>query len=59
MSKGHYRTVPVIEFCICDDDEGMHHADDRLSFEDTKKTLWELRIANPDIEYTLIAEIDA
>lgn len=51
--------VPVNGFMVCDDDENVHHADNTLSFADTNKLLQKLRTENPDIEYTMFAEIDA
>lgn len=55
----NYQSIPVIEYMISDTDEGMHHADNRNSFEQTDELLQKLRDDNPDVEYTMFAEIDA
>lgn len=57
MSK--YHSIPVVEYMISDSDEGIHHADNRNSFEQTDELMQKLRADNPDVEYTMFAEIDA
>ena len=57
MSAWH--TIQVVEFCIGDDDEGHHTADNPQSFEDTNALLEELRAKNPTVTYTMFAEVDA
>ncbi len=52
-------TVPVVRFIICDDDEGMHEPDNPVSFESADEMLRNLREQNPEVNYTMIAEIDA
>lgn len=54
-----YQTVPVIEYLISDDDEGITYADDTTSFDKTDTLLQKLRLENPEITYTMYAEIDA
>jgi len=55
----NYQTVPVVEYLISDDDEGITHADNTTSFDETDTLLQKLRLENPDITYTMFAEIDA
>lgn len=55
----NYQTVPVIEYLISDDDEGINHAENTTSFEETDALLQKLRAENPDVTYTMFAEIDA
>ncbi len=54
----NYQTVPVITYLICDDDEGIIHADNTTSFDETDTLLQKLRLENRDITYTMFAEID-
>jgi hypothetical protein len=55
----NYQTIPVVEYAICDSDEDMHYAEDRNSFDRTDELLHKLRSENPDVEYTMYAEVDA
>lgn len=54
----NYQTVPVIEYLIGDDDEGITHADNTTSFDETVTLLQKLRLENPEGAYTMFAEID-
>jgi hypothetical protein len=56
MSEWH--TVLVSRFFVCDDDEGVHEADNPLSFEQTDALLTKLRDENPTVNYSLVAELD-
>ncbi len=52
-------TIPVVRFFISDSDEGIHEAAWPQDFEASCALLEKLRSENPDISYTLCAEIDA
>ena len=55
----NYQNVPVVEYLISDDDEGITYADNTTSFDETNTLLQKLRLKNPDITYMMFAEIDA
>ena len=52
-------TIPVVKYFIGDDDEGLHEADNPQGFEESAALLERLRAENPDVLYTLCAEVDA
>jgi hypothetical protein len=54
-----YYTLPIVKFLVCDDNEGTHEADNNRDFRETDALLNKLRGENPDVAYTLYAEVDA
>ena len=54
-----FHTLPVVKFVICDDDECTYEADNNRDFQESDALLNRLREENPDVLYTLYAEIDA
>ena len=54
-----FHSLPVVKFVICDDDEGTHEADNNRDFEESDALLNRLREENPDVAYTLYAEVEA
>lgn len=57
--RSQYMNIPVTQFLISGDDETVHEADDPASFEQTDDLLNRLREENPNVTYSLLAEIDA
>ena len=51
--------LEVVEFVICDDDENVHKAEDSTHCQDTLSLLSALRSADPDVQFTLYAKIQA
>lgn len=54
-----FHTLPVVKFIVCDDDEETHEADNNRDFEESAALLNRLREENPDVLYTLYAEVEA
>ena len=52
-------TIPVVKYFIGDSDEGIHEADSPQDFDGSCALMERLREENPDIIYTLYAEVDA
>lgn len=57
--NSNLRTIPVVKYFIGDDDEGLHEADNPQDFDESVALLERLRDENPDVLYTLCAEVDA
>ena len=51
--------LEVVEFVICDDGENVHKAEDSTHYQDTLSLLSALRSADPDVQFTLYAKIQA
>lgn len=51
--------LEVVEFVICDDDENVHKAEDPTHYQNTLTLLSALRSADPDVQFTLYAKIQA
>lgn len=54
-----FHTLPVVRFVIGEDGERTHEADNNRDFEEADALLNHLRKNNPDVAYTLFAEVEA
>lgn len=53
------RTIPVVKYFIGDREEWLHEADNPQDFDESVALLERLRDENPEVPYTLCAEVDA
>ena len=53
------RTIPVVKYFIGDGSEEPYEADNPQDFDESVALLERLRDENPEVLYTLCAEIDA
>lgn len=52
-------TIPIVKYFICDDDEGLHEADNPQDLYESAALLERLRDDKPSTLFTLCAEVAA